>query len=150
MSEVSKGMLALRQSGKKVEVIVMGGERFCFKRLTIAMEEEIDAIVKANQDTSLKAPTPPAEDAGEDAVREYTEAFIAFKQKAAANGRRLTAELMRYLMVEEASGNPLFTADDDIYANLNNVYAESFYRAYIKFRHGAEATPAAAEGRFPN
>ena len=150
MSEegTSKGMRALRINNGKGVVLVEGGERFCFKKLTIQMEADLNKIVQANQDLSLKAPKEPPADAGEEALRDFSAAFLDFRQKSAEVYRRLTAEIMKYVLLEEATNNPLFNVDDDVYSLLNNVYAENFFRAYSKFRQGSEATPAAAERRF--
>ena len=54
---------------------------------------------------------------------------------------------MKYLLLDE-SDKPLFSADDDVYGNLTNVYAENFFKAYTKFRQGAEAGVAETEKRF--
>lgn len=147
---VSKGVAALRKSNCKAERISMGGEMFYFKKLTIGMEEELDAIVKANQDLTLKAPERPAADANEESLRRYADDLSEYNQKSAKSFRRLTAEIMKYVLCDE-SDKPLFEPDDDVYSLLNNVYAENFFRAYSKFRTGvnAEAGSAAAEGRFP-
>jgi len=147
MSEISKGMVALRRSNMKAEVVEIGGERFYFKRLTIAMEEELDRIVKANQDESLKPPIEPGKDADEEAQKAYAQAVVDFQQRAAKVFRKLTAEIMKYVLLDE-SDKPLFAPEDDVYENLNNVYAKKFFQAYTKFRNGAEASPAAAEKRF--
>ena len=149
MSEViSKGMLALRRSNGKAERVVIGGETFYFKKLTIQMEEDLDRIVKENQDATLKVPVQPAEDADEEAVRGYVEQLTEYKQRAAKLFRKLTAEIMKYVLLDETD-KAMFAPDDDVYNNLNNVYAENFFRAYTKFRQGAEVNPAAAEERFP-
>ena len=147
MSEVSKGMAALRLSNQRAERVSVGGTMFFFRKLTIDMEDELDAIVKANQDPTLKPPEKPADDAGDDAVAKWTDDFVAFKQRSAEAFRKLTAELMKYLLLDE-SDKPLFSADDDVYGNLNNVYAENFFKAYTKFRQGAEAGVAETEKRF--
>ena len=147
MSEVSKGMAALRLSNQRAERVSVGGTMFFFRKLTIDMEDELDAIVKANQDPTLKPPEKPADDAGDDAVAKWTDDFVAFKQRSAKAFRKLTAELMKYLLLDE-SDKPLFSADDDVYGNLNNVYAENFFKAYTKFRQGAEAGVAETEKRF--
>ena len=150
MSEtVSKGMAALRLSNKRAERISVNGTMFFFKKLTIDMEDELDAIVKANQDPTLKPPSKPADDASDADIEKWTDEFVAFKQKSAKAFRKLTAELMKYLLLDEKD-DPLFSADDDVYANLNNVYAESFFKAYTKFRQGAEAGVAETEKRFQN
>ena len=148
MSEtISKGMLALRKSNGRAERVTVGGETFYFKKLTIQMEEDIDRIVKENQDASLKVPEQPKEGADEDTIRGYVEALGDYKQKAAKLFRKLTAEIMKYVLLDETD-KAMFDPDDDVYSNLNNVYAENFFRAYTKFRQGAEVNPAAAEDRF--
>lgn len=150
MSEVavvSKGMAALRRSNQRAERVTVAGELFCFRKLTIEMEDELDAIVKANQDPSLKPPEKPADDAGDDAVAKWADDFVAFKQRSAKAFRKLTAELMKYLLLDECD-KPLFSPEDDVYGQLNNVYAENFFKAYTKFRQGAEAGVADVEKRF--
>lgn len=148
MSEISKGMLALRKSREKPEKITMGGETFLFRKLTISMEDDLDAIVKANQDETLKEPAKPDEGADEATVRAFANAFVEHKQKAAKAFRKLTAEIMKYVLVDE-NLKPVFEEEDDVYGSLDNVYAENFFRAYARFRQGAEVSPAQAEGRFP-
>ena len=147
---VSKGVAALRRSNCKAERISMGGETFYFRKLTIGMEEELDAIVRANQDLTLKAPERPAADASEENLRRYAEELSTYNQQSAKSFRRLTAEIMKYVLCDE-NDKALFEPDDDVYSLLNNVYAENFFRAYSKFRTGAnvEAGSAAAEARFP-
>lgn len=150
MSEVvSKGMAALRLSNKRAERIQVNGVMFFFKKLTIDMEDEIDAIVKANQDPTLKPPEKLPDDASAADMEKWTDEFVAYKQKSAKVFRKLTAELMKYLMLDE-SDNPMFAPEDDVYGNLNNVYAETFHKAYLKFRQGAEAGVAETEKRFQN
>ena len=144
----SKGLLALRKSNNSPERISVEGEMFFFKKLTISMEDELDAIVRENQSTELKPPAEPAPDASAEEVKAFQAAFLAYRQEAAKAFRRLTAKIMDYVLVDE-TGKPFFAPEDDIYGLLNNVYAEKFYKAYLKFRQGAEATPAAAEARFP-
>ena len=145
---IGKGMLALQRSNAKAEKITIGGETFYFKKLTIAMEEELDRIVKENQDDTLKVPERPADDAGEEAFRAFEDALIEYKQRAAKAFRKLTAEIMKYVLMDDEN-KPLFAPEDEVYENLNNVYAECFFRAYGKFRQGAEVNPATAEERFP-
>ena len=150
MSEVvSKGLCALRKSNTSPERISVDGEMFYFKKLTIDMEDELDAIVKESQNPDLKPPERPAEDASFDAIRKFEEDVLAYRQEAAKSFRKLTAKIMMFVLTDE-DGKPFFSPDDDVYGLLNNVYAEKFSRAYMKFRQGSEATPAAAETRFPN
>ena len=144
---VSKGITALRRSNQRAERVTVGGETFFFKKLTIEMEEELDKIVKERQDLSLKLPERPEETAGEEVFREYTDAVIEYKQKSAKAFRVLTAEIMKYILLDE-SDKPLFAPEDDVYSLLNNVYAENFSKAYMQFRFGAEASAAQAEARF--
>lgn len=148
MSEISKGMLALRRSNDRAERVVVGGDTFYFKKLTISMEEELDQIVKKNQDDTLKVPERPADDAKEADVRAWGEALVDYKLRAAKAFRKLTAEIMKYVLLDETD-KPLFTEDDDVYGQLNNVFAENFFKAYNKFRSGAEVNPAKAEEKFP-
>lgn len=145
---IGKGMLALQRSNAKAEKITVGGETFYFKKLTIAMEEDLDQIVKANQDDTLKVPEAPAEDADAASLRAYADALVEHKQRAAKAFRKLTAEIMKYVLLDDEN-KPLFAPEDEVYENLNNVYAECFFRAYSKFRQGAEVNPATAEDRFP-
>lgn len=145
---VSKGMLALRKSNQRGERVTIGGDTFCFKKLTIAMEDELDRIVKENQDETLKEPVRPADESDETAIRKYADEIVEFKQKAAKAFRKLTAEIMKFVLLDETD-KPMFSADDPVFENLNNVYAENFFRAYRKFRQGAEGGPAQAEDRFP-
>lgn len=147
MSTISKGMAALQRSNNRAEKITIGGETFMFKRLTIGMEDELDRIIKDNQDDTLKPPAEPPQDAGEDAIKAYGEAAVEFQNKAAKVFRKLTAELMKYILLDETD-KPLFAPEDDVYGTLNNVYAKNFFAAYTRFRNGTEATPAAAEKRF--
>jgi hypothetical protein len=145
---VSKGMLALRRSNNAPLCIKEGGDSFWFKKLTIEMEEAISEIVRANQDDSLKAPEKPAEDADDAAWKAFGEAFLDFKTRSDRAFRKLTAEIMRYVLVDE-NGNPYFDDDDDVFSMLNNVYAKRFYDAYTKFRNGTEVTASEAEKKFP-
>ena len=147
VTEISKGMLALRRSNGRAERITINGETFYFKKLTIGMEEQLDQIVKDNQDDSIKMPERPADDAGEEAMKQYTDAFVDCKQRAAKAFRKLTAEIMKFVLLDEGD-KPLFAPEDPVFENLNNVYAENFFRAYSKFRQGTEVSPAAAEERF--
>lgn len=150
MSEVvSKGLCALRKSNTRPERVQVDGEMFYFKKLTIDMEDELDNIVKESQNPDLKPPERLADDAGIEAVRTWETAVLAFRQESAKAFRQLTAKIMKYVLTDE-DGKPFFSPDDDVYGQLNNVYAEKFSRAYMKFRSGSEATPAAAEARFPS
>ena len=133
---IGKGMLALQRSNAKAEKITIGGETFYFKKLTIAMEEELDRIVKENQDDTLKVPERPADDAGEEAFKAFSDALIDHKQRAAKAFRKLTAEIMKYVLVDE-NLKPVFEEEDDVYGGLDNVYAENFFRAYARFRQHA-------------
>ena len=142
------GTAAPKRSNSKAERVVIGGDTFYFKKLTIGMEEQLDQIVKANQDDTLKLPERPADEADEAAVKAYGEALMEYKGRAAKAFRKLTAEIMRFVLLDETD-KPLFAPEDEVYENLNNVYAENFFRAYNKFRQGAEVNPAKAEERFP-
>lgn len=148
MSEISKGMLALRKSNGRAERIVVGGDTFYFRKLTIAMEEELDLIIKNNQDETLKMPEQPAENSEEAVIRKWANDMLEFKQRSNKVFRKLTAEIMRYVLLDEGD-KPLFTPEDDIFADLDNVYAATFFKAYNKFRNGAEVNPAVAEDKFP-
>ena len=150
MSEVvSKGLLTLRKSNMSPERVQIDGEMFYFKKLTIDMEDELDSIVKDSQNPNLKPPERPAENAEIEAIRKFEEEFLAYRQEAAKTFRQLTAKIMKFVLTDEA-GKAFFAPEDDVYGLLNNVYAEKFSRAYMKFRQGSEATPAAAEARFPS
>lgn len=148
MSEISKGMLALRKSNTRAERVVVGGDTFYFRKLTIAMEEELDLIIKNNQDETLKVPEQPAENSEEAVIRKWANDMLEFKQRSNKVFRKLTAEIMRYVLLDEGD-KPLFTPEDDIFADLDNVYAATFFKAYNKFRNGAEVNPAVAEDKFP-
>lgn len=148
MSEISKGMLALRKSNTRAERVVVGGDTFYFRKLTIAMEEELDLIIKNNQDETLKMPEQPAENSEEAVIRKWANDMLEFKQRSNKVFRKLTAEIMRYVLLDEGD-KPLFTPEDDIFADLDNVYAATFFKAYNKFRNGAEVNPAVAEDKFP-
>lgn len=148
MSEISKGMLALRKSNTRAERVVVGGDTFYFRKLTIAMEEELDLIIKNNQDETLKMPEQPAENSEEAVIRKWANDMLEFKQRSNKVFRNLTAEIMRYVLLDEGD-KPLFTPEDDIFADLDNVYAATFFKAYNKFRNGAEVNPAVAEDKFP-
>ena len=145
---VSKGMLALRRSKSRAEKITVGGETFYFRKLTIDQEDHIEEIVKRHQDPSVKVPPQPEQGADQEAVAAYTEAFIAYKRNAERNFRRLTADLMKFCLLDETD-KPMFEPEDDVYTELDNVYAEKFFTAYGKFRQGAQAAAAEAEQRFP-
>lgn len=150
MSEtVSKGILALRLSNAKGERIKVDGETFYFKKLTIDMEEQLDHIARANQTQNLTPPKAPSERGDHAALQEYEDKLIAFKQETNKSFRKVTAEIMKYVLLDD-NDRPLFDADDDVFGLLNNVYAEKFFKAYMKFRQGAEAGPAEAERRFPD
>ena len=145
--EISKGMAALRRNNIKSERISMGGEMFYFRKLTIDMEEALDRIVNEHQDKTLKMPERPAEDAAADVIEKFAADFIEFKQRSDKAFRKLTAEIMKYVLLDETD-KPFFSPEDDVYSTLNNVYAANFFRAYNKFRNGAEAGTAEAEKRF--
>ena len=147
MSEISKGMLALRKSNDRAERVVVDGNTFYFKKLTIAMEAELDRIIKDNQDDTLKPPERPADDSTDAVIKAWAEEMVAFKQKSDRAFRKLTAEIMKYILLDETD-KPLFAPEDEVYENVNNVFAASFFKAYNQFRNGAEANPAAAEKRF--
>ena len=55
MSEVivSKGIAALRLSNNKPEKVVVDGETFFFKRLTIDEESKVNGIILSFQDSEL-------------------------------------------------------------------------------------------------
>lgn len=151
MSEtVSKGMLALRRSKNKAERIEVGGEMFYFRKLTVDLEDAIDVIIKRFQMPDLKPPAPleKGQENDTDLVRKFQEDCLEYKRSAERNFRKLTAELMRFCLLDECD-KPLFDETDDVYSNLDNVYAEKFFRAYTKLRQGAQAEAAAAEARFP-
>lgn len=144
----SKGLLALRKSNSAPERISVDGEMFFFRKLTISMEDELDAIVRENQNTDLKPPADLSPEASAEEIKAFQSALLTYRQEAERSFRRLTAKIMAYVLVDE-TGKAFFSPDDDIYGLLNNVYAAKFYKAYLKFRQGSEATPAAAESRFP-
>lgn len=150
MSEVvSKGILALRRNNNKGEKITIDGETFYFKKLTIEMEEQLDDIAKSNQNRDIVVPEAPKDSEDKEAQRRFEDQLLSFKQENAKSFRKVTAEIMKYVLLDETD-KPLFHPDDDVYPLLNNVYAEKFFKAYMKFRQGAEAGPAEAERRFPD
>ena len=150
----SKGILALRVSKTKAERITVEGETFFFRRLTIGMEEQLELIVRANQRDDLVEPPLPVE--GEDgtispeAAKEYAERLSEFNREANRAFRRITAEIMRFVLVDE-HGKDFFSESDtteEIVDLLNNVYANKFFKAYTKFREGSEVSVTNAESRF--
>lgn len=153
-NQVSKGLRAIRLSNRKPEKHIMGGDVFYFKRLTIAMEEELDDLVRSGQDDNLAMPEAPivGEDGNMDPVelKEYDKKLAEFMRGTNRVFRRITAEIMKYVLVDE-TGAPFFSeADtvDNIFEQLDNVYAENFFKAYQKFRGMGEANVANAETRF--
>jgi len=148
MSEqLSKGMMALRRSGNRPEKITVNGEIFYFRKLTIELEEQLDNIIKSSQDPTLKPPEALAEDADEAARKAFEDAALDYRQRAAKSFRKLTAEIMRFTLTDE-NAKPFFTAEDDIYGMLDNVYAQTFFTAYQRFRGGTTEAPSATEARF--
>lgn len=145
---VSKGITALRRSTMRPERITVDGEMFYFRKLTIAQEEELDALIKANQRTDLIPPKEPEKDATVDQIRTYTEEVLAHRQETAKAFRKMTAEIMKFILCDETN-SPFFSPEDDVLADLDNVYAEKFLKAYTTFRNGSEASAGGAEGRFP-
>lgn len=152
MSEISKGMLALRKSRSKAERIEVGGDMFYFRRLTIELEDSLEEIIKRHQDPSLKAPPPLSkeDEADPEKVRAWTEQFGAVKRATEKLFRRLTAELMKFLLLDETD-KPLFSEEDTvdaIFDGLDNVYAGKFFQAYMELRQGAQTKAAGAGDRF--
>ena len=152
MNEVSKGMLLLRKNSKKPVSVTSDGEVFFFKKLTILAEEDIKNIVKSHQDPTLKAPKEPKPAAGEDELADtvlfdFNEKIEKYTDRAEKLFRQLTCELMKYILTD-TDGEPLFSEDDDLYSNVDNVYATNFYKAYTHFRSGASGGVVEAEARF--
>lgn len=145
--EVSKGMLALRQSKQKAERVVIDGTTFYFRKLTIAMEDDLEKIIQSHQNPDLKPPQDPGPTATLEERTAFNEAVAAFIRVSERGFRRLTADLMKYILLDE-SDKPLFDVDDDVYSELDNVYAKRFYRAFTEFRNGTAAGAGGAERRF--
>lgn len=137
-SVVSSGMLALRKSNREGERITVEGEMFIFKRLTIDDEEKLEAIIKAHTGNEPKKPDQPKDDATEDEVNAYIEQFGEYTRQSARAFRSLTADIMKFVLLGP-DHKPFFNEDDDVAADLNNVYAEKFFKAYNKFRGGVSA-----------
>lgn len=147
MSVPSSGMLALRKSNAGGERVTIDGEMFIFKRLTIEDEERLEVIIREHQVNEPEKPADLKEDATETEVEAYIEAFNEYSRQSARAFRNLTADIMKYVLLD-ASHKPFFREDEDVAKELNNVYAEKFFKAYNKFRGGAEAGSADAERRF--
>lgn len=147
MSEISKGVLALRLHGNKPVKITANGDIFYFKKLTISAEEGIKNIIKSHQDPTLKPPKDLPEGATDEQREEYMKEVDDYTDRSQAAFRRLTCDLIKSLLTDE-NGKPFFAEEDDIYDLVNNVYAENFFEAYSKFRGGLEGGTAEAEKRF--
>lgn len=147
MAEVSKGIVALRKHGLKPVTVTINGDKFMFKKLTIGAEDQIKDIIKANQDDTLKPPATPPEGSSDDVMLEHYKEVDEYSTKAAKLFRRLTCDLMKFMLLDEG-GAQLFSEDDDIYDLVNNVYAENFFTAYTKFRNGMSGGVAEADSRF--
>jgi hypothetical protein len=147
MSEVSKGVLALRLHGNKPVKIVVKGDVFYFKKLTLSAEEAVKRIIQSHQDPTLKPPKDLPEGATDEQREEYMREFDDYTDRSQVAFRRLTCDLIKFLLTDE-NGKPFFAEEDDIYDLVNNVYAENFFEAYSKFRGGLEGGTAEAEKRF--
>ena len=54
---------------------------------------------------------------------------------------------MKYILVDEVN-KPFFDEGDEIYDIVNNVYIETFYKAYTMYRDGTDGSVVEAEKRF--
>lgn len=149
MSEVSKGIVALRKHALKPVKITVEGDVFYFKKLTVGDEDEIKKIIFANQDENLKPPKVYDDDASTEVISAYYKELDAYSDKATKQFRKLTCVLMKYILTDE-HGNPFFNEDDDIFDVVNNVYAERFFKAYGIFKGENSGGVAEAESRFQN
>lgn len=150
MSEVivSKGIAALRLSNNKPEKVVVDGETFYFKRLTIDEESKVNGIILSFQDSGLLPPEALKDGATKEEMDAFRKEMFEYTTKSAQAFRKLTAELMKYVLVDEA-GNKFFNESDDVYSMLNNIYADKFHIAFQKFRGNTETGGVAgAETRF--
>jgi len=147
MSEVSKGILMLRKDATKPVTITKGGQAFTFKKLTMDAEDQIKVIIQAHQDTSLKPPTQPEEGCSEDVIDQYIKDLDDHSEKTQKLFRRLTCDLMKFMLVDD-NGKDMFDEKDDIYPIVNNVFAQNFFNAYMEFRGGNSGGVAEAESRF--
>ncbi len=143
---VSAGIRALRLSASKPEKIVVEGEAFYFKRLTLAMEEQLDVLINKHHSFSPQPPDELDADATEDEKKAYADKVVEFGKDQARAFRALTADIMKFSLLD-ASGEKFFAEEDDVAGMLDNVYAEKFFKAYTKFR-GMEAVTADADTRF--
>jgi len=148
MAEViSKGMFALQRHGNRPVSITVGGETFYFRKLTISAEEAIKSIIKQHQDSTLKEPVKPDDDATEEQLKEYFDAYESYQERTNTQFRKLTCALMKYILVDEVN-KPFFDEGDEIYDIVNNVYIETFYKAYTMYRDGTDGSVVEAEKRF--
>lgn len=146
-TEVTQGIIALREHLKKPITITENGDTFHFKKLTVSNEEALKEIIKAHQDPTLIPPKEPEEGADEATITEYYKELDAFGEKTERSFLKLTCELMRFVLVD-SKGNDFFAEDDDILSVVNNVYARNFFGAYQKYRGGNFGGVAEAEKRF--
>ena len=146
--QVSKGIAALRRSNNKPQKITIDGETFYFRRMTIDQEDALDLIIRSHQDSTLREPASPPEGSDDSAWESYEQALAEYRVKANKAFRRLTADIMKFILTDE-NGGTIFLPEDDVYTLLDNVYASCFHRAYIAFRQGGEVSSAAVEQRFP-
>ena len=152
MSDISKGMLALRKHLGEPVKKEAGGDTFFFMKLTIGNENEIKRLVNLHQDLTLKPPDQPKKDEdgniADDVTAKFMKDYGDYTDKSEHLFRMLTADMMKYLLVEK-NGAKLFGKDDDVYSNVNNVYAENFFKAYNDFRGLTTGGAPEAEARFP-
>lgn len=147
MNEVSKGILMLRNHASKPVTITKNGDSFTFKKLTMDAEDQIKLIIEKHQDPSLKPPKQPEEGCSDEVIDQYVKELDAHTEKTQKLFRRLTCDLMKFMLVDE-KGAPLFEESDDLYSVVNNVFAQNFFIAYIEFRGGNSGGVAEAEARF--
>jgi hypothetical protein len=148
-NEVTKGVIALREHLNRPIMVKENGDTFYFKKLTMGAEEEIDKIILAHQDTSLKPPADLTAESTEQEIEQYNKDVVDYTNRVQKALRHLTCALMKYMQTDE-KGNPLFAQEDDLYDLVNNVYAQNFFNAYTKFRNGRIGGVAEAEKRFQN
>ena len=110
MSEVSKGVLALRLHGNKPVKIVVNGDVFYFKKLTLSAEEAVKRIIKSHQDPTLKPPKDLPEGATDEQREEYMRELDDYTDRSQVAFRRLTCDLIKFLLTDE-NGKPFFAEE---------------------------------------
>ncbi|MDY0015614.1 MAG: hypothetical protein RBS13_05330 [Bacteroidales bacterium] len=95
----------------------------------------------------MKEPAKPDDNATEEQVKEYLDAYESYQERTNTQFRKLTCALMKYILVDEVNKH-FFDEGDDIYDIVNNVYIETFYKAYTMYRDGTDGSVVEAEKRF--